>query len=572
MTEATEFVSRVANRAVVQHAGRIFNIGQRRGRLVISEITFDRQLDVHALDTALSESDLDSGSLCACSLGDLMLVLAERSIGSRDGFAALLFVGSGPLTQASVRVTTLQVRGWKPLEGAPYLSRFAEGLALLHFHGNIQARLCEVGSSSLTIRQLPSDAPALRYLVAPLVRLSDGQLLAVWKGAQAQVSGVSLKGTIICQLRGYLPRECGHLSQAAVIADRFLIGFGNRGGKSSWVVWVFDLQTGKSTLGRQCSEINVGKGSCLLTSGDCLHLFGGSTHLPLQSFPLQRIASGLEDATIAAALLPAALRLSISSLEASLQNARTEAQLLRNEVVGLRRKVQAFRPPKEDTSVRTPVLERRSLHVLALPIARFQQVQPMWRQRFQGFLKALEMIFYRDVRENQAIYDEWDCPELLVDPKLWNGAPFWLPLSPDQVVHRGLVAQISTLLSPGRFVSAKLLSEMLVVTFTQRQQEKLVDLEATGEFSCKSVTCLSANTSKSDCEASPILFSAARTLFCRAIKKYDPLMTEVNHKCSLALKRGIRASKTFLLACRQTGLDSVEEFSVGFQAGGTELA
>ena len=111
---------------------------------------------------------------------------------------------------------------------------------------------CDVTGDTLAIRKLKTRMPTWGGFATVPIRIADGKLLAV--GTNPESTDITL---VHCDEKpqfekiGDIPGEARRNTSSVLIGDRFVVGFGGRNINRLGDLWVFDLQTRRSSQVRR---------------------------------------------------------------------------------------------------------------------------------------------------------------------------------------------------------------------------------------------------------------------------------------------------------------------------------
>lgn len=163
----------------VQSQNRILTAFTREGRICVAEIfVFGKQVGQITVDTGVQCAHW---RLCCCLLGREILVLSGVE-GKAEVSAYLICVDEGWISQNSIHVRKLEVRGEVLWKAVPFLVWMGGSAAWLSFSSSTQTWLCEIEGDLLRAEPSLAFSDGTAPVAAP-VRLSDGTVAVATAGA-----------------------------------------------------------------------------------------------------------------------------------------------------------------------------------------------------------------------------------------------------------------------------------------------------------------------------------------------------------------------------------------------------
>jgi len=284
------------------HEGRVFHFSQDHKNLCVTEILFGRHLRTKTVNTGVECMTGEWGYISCCSLGERILVLAGTE-NSTDAFCCLLKVDPGKLSEDSIHLETKPVKGWRRYWNTPFLAKISEDRFWASFRNSDEVWFGEIEAEGVLLRKSLSNLPTPEGFGTVPIRLPDGRfLLGGARPRSRTITFISIKGDIfVFQKAGKVPGQERHGTPTVLIGKRFVVGFGGCAKDPLDELWIFDIQTRKTSLVRQEGDWHPATHWALLEVQEkTLYLVGGYNVISAHSIPLKALADLIEDKTIRA--------------------------------------------------------------------------------------------------------------------------------------------------------------------------------------------------------------------------------------------------------------------------------
>lgn len=270
----------IIDSATCQLKGRVFSFGRQFQKLMVREVHLGDKAWVTEVNTHAEIGDSDELYIKCCSLGDAVLVIAGETA---VRFAALFRFQNGKLGKNTFSMKKLAISGTTISHCAPGVCSLNSSTVLFYYMCYGTWLYGRVGSDSLSISTVPGDLFSYFRASSVPLDLQDGSLIAastnpksaeIWRfwPFAGKAKGV-----------GRIPGVARTYTSTALIANRFMVGFGGSdetGGELSFFndLWVFDSVTGKSSRVRRSSlDWHPQDDSVYLAvHGKYLYLIGGT--------------------------------------------------------------------------------------------------------------------------------------------------------------------------------------------------------------------------------------------------------------------------------------------------------
>jgi len=271
----------------------LFNFSSKDGKLVLTEIRCWGRPAYACLETNLDCQCSAASYISCCSLGDDILVVFGEG---GKGKAALVWLDDGPLAEGSVHVTELAVLGTAEWQKASYLCRVSSCRALLHFHCCEKMWTCDVQGTAIILVPLAVTPPVpCGFACVPIPLTGGGHIVAGSNICSDEIM-IIYPGCTSFETVGCIPGS-GRLGASLVLVkNRFVVGFGGWNVVCLDDLWIFDIQTHRtSAVQRQGSWHPADFLVSLVVYDEVLYLLGGSLCRVLHAISLLSLAELIGD-------------------------------------------------------------------------------------------------------------------------------------------------------------------------------------------------------------------------------------------------------------------------------------
>lgn len=273
-----------------QHKGRVLNFSQNEGKLVVIETILRDNVEFVEVQTGVDCTVTRDDYITCCSFGAHVLVMAGKS---ENVFAALVELDERRLSAETVHASILTVSGDTEWSGFPYLCQVRENRILLYCADHSNMWYCDITGDRLNARKLATEMPTEEGLDALPICLSDGKLLVA--GANAASPGVTLiscDGEPQFEKIGDVPGVATRWASSILIRDRLVVGFGGWNNDHLADLWIFDLQTRRSSIVWEKGEWAPGSSlSVLVLQHNILYIIREQVH----SITLEALSKLIDD-------------------------------------------------------------------------------------------------------------------------------------------------------------------------------------------------------------------------------------------------------------------------------------
>jgi len=217
-----------------------------------------------------------------------------------DVSAALVDVDEGPLCNSTIHITELAVIGDKKCSSRPYLSPISESRALLYFARGSGMWHCDIDRATLNMQKLATEMPAAGGFNSLPIRVSERRLLVA--GAFPYSRDITLvisKENPRFEKIADIPGPARDSTSAVLVEERVMVGFGGHDRGYLNDLWIFDLQTCKSSTVRRKGNWHPGGWHVpLVVQNGTLYLVGGEINCSAFSLTLASLASLIRRASV----------------------------------------------------------------------------------------------------------------------------------------------------------------------------------------------------------------------------------------------------------------------------------
>lgn len=242
---------KIKSSALCQVRGRVFQVEQADGQLLVNEILLGAEARVVSVIVKRDEDSAASFSFGCCTMGPQRDKILAVSDGMKRAY--LISIGEGELREGSVKATRLSIRGYRCIYFGPRPVQCADDTALIRFPGITDKATCKVSGSHLVVSPFPPSREPPVHPVADMVSLPGWSLL--YAGGAPATSKVMVLGPpdgfehkVITRLQGSGYRELA----LAPITDDLVLAFCFSSSSSGDNLWVIDV--GSQT----CSRVTGG--------------------------------------------------------------------------------------------------------------------------------------------------------------------------------------------------------------------------------------------------------------------------------------------------------------------------
>lgn len=238
--------------ATCQYRGRLFSFSRNGRKLRLIEVILGEKVRLVKVQTTIICESTYGGYIGCCPLEDGMLVTTGEE---ERRSAALVKVEDGKLSAETVRVATLTIIGEEKWLGVPLLCQVSRNRAILFFSGKPWMWSCEVDGDAMKVQKLTGQAPTARGFCALPVLIPGGNLLVAGANPYStSITEILWDGDLRFEKVGDIPGEARWGASTVLVAERFLIGFGGSSQHCLRDMWIFDIQTRRSSRIRQAGE------------------------------------------------------------------------------------------------------------------------------------------------------------------------------------------------------------------------------------------------------------------------------------------------------------------------------
>jgi len=315
----------------VTHKGRTFHFTQGEGKLFIYELIIGQRISWIRTSIYPNRPTELGGPISCCSLGDSILVMSSQG---RDVFATLLTVENGGLRRGSVHSQELRVEG--NVIVPDYLVRLAERTSVAFCHGEGDAWLCHVNKTALVMEKLTLASPDHEFRCLPLVLPGKRLVVAGGWASSPDVTVVSLTDKTPFKRVGTIPGEVRYCASSVLVGRAFLVGFGGYSNERLDDLWIFDLETSRSSVVKKSGEWHpAASWPFMEVRDDVLYIIGGKDTASAHSISLPSLAELVKDQTLQKDFrrhLLSALPQGLAMARSGLQGAWRDISLLEEEL------------------------------------------------------------------------------------------------------------------------------------------------------------------------------------------------------------------------------------------------
>lgn len=290
MKKIEEKVWALGSCSTCQHKKRVFHAFLNGGKLFIAEVILGDGVRCVAVQTRVDRGETDYRCVACCSFGEHILVMTGKK---GNVFAALVDVDEGTLGEGTVHITALAVSGDKHWTTFPHLCQAGESRVLLFFEWLNDVRYCDIADTTLEIKRLDVEVPAkFGFSVTP-IRLPDGKLLVAGADSDSPaIIQISCDGNPQFEKVGVIPGAARRRASSVLVRDRFVVGFGGQGDCYLDDLWIFDLQTCRSSIVWEKGEWTRSLNSLVvILQDDVLYILDYKAH----SITLQALSELIDD-------------------------------------------------------------------------------------------------------------------------------------------------------------------------------------------------------------------------------------------------------------------------------------
>ena len=282
---------------------RLFRFLRSGSSLLVTELTLGEEVTKTEVDTGVDTGITQRYFPGCCRLGDRALVMFGAK-NAASVFAALVSVGPGELSRESIQVERLEVKGPEVWTEVPFLAQIGENKVWASFLNSDEAWICEVKGSAIEWTKSAAKLPAAGGFGAIPLRLPGGRFLAAGTGPLSTDIYIVIPGDDpsfekIGELQG-----TGRYSVSTVLlGERFVVGLGGWAGGPTDEMWVFDLETRRSSpIAKQGDWHPAAWWSVLEARSGALYTIGGADSTSARLVPLVSLFSLVQDRGIRASL------------------------------------------------------------------------------------------------------------------------------------------------------------------------------------------------------------------------------------------------------------------------------
>jgi len=232
---------------VIARQKRLFHLSSAQGRLCVTEILVGRWIKTRTINTGVECGAVESRYISCCSFGEKILVFGGKADES-EVFCALVSIGPGELTKESVQIERKQVSEWKTYTRAILPVQISEDRVWVSFPGSCGIWIGEIKGDKLVMTKHQDLLPTYEGLGMPPLQLSDGRVLMAGKRLRSVDLIFATPGEqFFFEKAGALPRKDEFNASTILVGKRFVVGFGGGMSQPMNSMWIFDIQTRKSS-------------------------------------------------------------------------------------------------------------------------------------------------------------------------------------------------------------------------------------------------------------------------------------------------------------------------------------
>jgi len=269
----------ILSESTCQFNGRVFSFGRHLKRLKIREVQLGDRARVIEVDTHVVIGDDEELYILTCPLGEGVLVMVCTG---KVTFAALFRFWGTRLGKGTFSMQELSVSGSMACNCVPEICRVDDRRALIYYKYCSPFLYVNLGRDCIWFSTVETDVFGYaRFSSRPLL-MPDGSIVGSSSNPRStEIWRVWLDKEGNGQLVGNIPGRRRDTTSTALVANRFMVGFGGNvdeqgGDFPLGDLWVVDLQSGHSSTVRRTHYWHKRDDSVYLAViGKYLYLVGG---------------------------------------------------------------------------------------------------------------------------------------------------------------------------------------------------------------------------------------------------------------------------------------------------------